>query len=164
MSMNTIKPALTASDLPSVATVLRDAATYVRINGYFHPWNGDDLYETALPDGSSVGQPAASAEGAITITVYGSPVSTPWPIAFNAEFRLYDQAVTAYLEYLDICHADDEVFYEATTAERVSADLDAAASLWESTHHTPSSPEALRIDEHRRRVEWSSPLAVWGER
>jgi cation diffusion facilitator CzcD-associated flavoprotein CzcO len=51
------------------------------------------------------------------------------------EFRLFRQAINAYVDLLE---DRDEFAFESTTTEDISADLDAAASLWEANHTTPT--------------------------
>jgi hypothetical protein len=115
----------TRSWLSSPAGILREAAMYVRANGYYLSADCRDNY---LWTNGESRPPAANATGAIAYMIYGFPVQMPEP-AVSDEYRLFRQAINAYVDFLE---DRDETAFESETAEGVCADLAAAASLWES--------------------------------
>ncbi len=98
---------------------------YIREHGYYQSW---DAYDNYLWTNGHARPPAATAEGAIALTIWGIPVEMP-PPATGPEFRQFRQAINAYVDFLE---DRDEFGTESGTAEEVSADFAAAALLWET--------------------------------
>jgi len=112
----------------NASRVLRAAAGYIAAHGYHRPSHPRDNYCWT----SRCAWPAASDVGAIAFVVYGEPVDMPTPEP-TAEFKLFRQAVNAYVDWLEL--ADPEgtgIVSEPTNAADLADAFNQAASLYEA--------------------------------
>lgn len=130
----------------SPADVLRCAAIYIRLHGWYQDQFFGDEWATTRP---LLTTPPACAIGAITMAVFGRPACNY--SHDNVNWRLYRRATGAFDDYLTLTYPEllgasddeDDVGYvrgdcwnddPGRTADEVTTALDAAADYYESTH------------------------------